>query len=186
MHSAHFSMKIQDQLSTRLNTPTPAEPAPRRPASEDRENSSGRRLNAFQFGASRFDGEALGGFAARLNYVGEHERALALFDASRMLTPRGVKWRDYGYFLAHLGMGDREAAVSAGIGLRGLDNKLYLAAVAISASIRGDTALAQVSKRTLLKREPNLRWMFERRAYAPDLIERLMQHLDAIDPPPHM
>lgn len=127
-----------------------------------------------------FDGEALGGFAARLNYVGEHQKALDLFDLSRQLTPGGVTWRDYGYFLAHLGLDDPEAAASAGIGLRGLDNELYLAAVAISASIRGDSALAQETKRTLLDREPDLRWMFERRAYAPDLIDRIMQRLDAI------
>ncbi len=127
-----------------------------------------------------FDGEALGGFAARINYVGGHERALALFDASRKLTPGGVTWRDYGYFLAHLGMGDLQAAASAGIGLKGLDNELYLAAVAISASIRGNDTLARETKRTLLEREPDLRWMFERRAYDADLIDKIMRLLDSI------
>ncbi len=127
-----------------------------------------------------FDGEAVGGFAARINIVGQHERALELFEVSRRLTPGGVAWRDYGYFLAHLGLGDLQAAAAAGIGLKGIDNELYLAAVAISASIRGDEALARETKQMLLEREPDIRWMFERRAYDADLIDKIMRQLEAI------
>lgn len=129
-----------------------------------------------------FDGEALGGFAARINYVGKHERALALFDASRSLTPGGVQWRDYGYFLAHLGMGNLQEAAEAGIALKGLKNELYLAAVAISASIRGEDALALETKQALLQREPDLRSMFERRAYHAELTETLVHQLNLIQP----
>ena len=127
-----------------------------------------------------FDGEAVGGFAARINIVGQHERALELFEVSRRLTPGGVAWRDYGYFLAHLGLGDLQAAGAAGIGLRGSGNELYLAAVAISASIRGDETLARETKQELLEREPDIRWMFERRAYDSDLIDKVMRERDAI------
>ena len=127
-----------------------------------------------------FDGEAVGGFAARLNYIGEHKRSLELFDLSRQLTPGGVTWRDYGYFLAYLGLNQLEAAASIGIGLRGLDNELYLAAVAISALIGGDLDLARETKAALLQEEPDLRWMFERRAYAPELVDKLMEQLDEI------
>lgn len=128
-----------------------------------------------------YDGEAVGGFAARLNYAGEHARALELFDISRLLTPGGVTWRDYGYFLAYLGLDEPEAAAAAGIGLRGLDNELYLAAVAISARIRGEREIAQQAKGRLLELEPDLRNMFERRAYSPDLVSRLVAGLEAID-----
>ncbi|MBF9058437.1 hypothetical protein HKCCSP123_04505 [Rhodobacterales bacterium HKCCSP123] len=127
-----------------------------------------------------FDGEAVGGFAARINIVGQHERALELFEVSRRLTPGGVAWRDYGYFLAHLGLGDLQAAAAAGIGLRGSGNELYLAAVAISASIRGDEALARETKQMLLEQEPDIRWMYERRAYDADLIDKIMMQLEAI------
>lgn len=127
-----------------------------------------------------FDGEAVGGFAARINIVGQHERALELFEVSSKLTPGGVAWRDYGYFLAHLGLDDLEAAAAAGIGLRGSGNELYLVAVAISASIRGDEAIARETKQMLLEREPDIRWMYERRAYASDLIDKIMRELDAI------
>ncbi|MBO9464777.1 hypothetical protein J7443_06020 [Tropicibacter sp. R15_0] len=128
-----------------------------------------------------FDGEALGGFAARLNYIGEHDQALALFDRSSMFIPGGLKWRDFGYFLAYLGKDDMARAAEAGLALRGLtNNSLYVVALAISHAHRGDAALAREMKALLLEQEPDIRDMFERRAYAPELVEKLMHHLDAI------
>ena len=128
-----------------------------------------------------FDGEAIGGLAARLNAVGEHHRAITLFDRSRVFVPGGVKWRDYGYFLAYFGLGDMDRAATAGLALRGLtDNPLYAAALAISRAEVGDLAEASALKKVLLHQEPDPRAMYARRAYSEDLILALMARLDAI------
>lgn len=86
-----------------------------------------------------FDGEAIGGYAARLNYVGQHAKARSLFRVSEQFIPGGVTWRDYGYFLAYLGEGDLDRAARAGISLIGLtNNSLYVVALAISYAHLGE------------------------------------------------
>ncbi|MCB1388116.1 MAG: tetratricopeptide repeat protein [Rhodobacteraceae bacterium] len=144
----------------------------------------GIRLGESAMRINPFDGESVGGIAARLNFAGEHARALELFDLSSQLTPGGVIWRDYGYFAAYLALGQREEAAAAGMRLFGQSNPLYLAALAISLSIRGETERASETKAELLLREPDPRAMYERRSYAPDLVDVLVSALDEIPPLP--
>ncbi|WP_375174308.1 tetratricopeptide repeat protein [Pseudooceanicola sp.] len=128
-----------------------------------------------------FDWRIVGGYGARLNTMGEHRRALALFAQSRQMSPRPASWRDYGIFLAHFGLGEMDEAADAAYSLIGNRNSLYLAALAIASAHRGTLTEARQATQRLRELVPNYEDIYARRGYAPELIARLVAALEAID-----
>lgn len=114
-----------------------------------------------------YDGTIAGGFATRLIIRGEYDRGLALLRRSRDLAPGSEPWRHFYAFLACFGRGDIETAASAAMALRGTEDPLYLAAMAIGHAVRGEMERAAEAKAARLVREPDARDMFERGGIAP-------------------
>jgi tetratricopeptide (TPR) repeat protein len=124
-----------------------------------------------------YDGEIVGGFAAQLNIAGYFEKALKMFELSIKLNPGLYRWRNYGIFLANLGNGELQKAGDASLALEGSHNPLYLAAMAIGYNRLGRTFEARDNYSQLMKLEPNIIDMYERRRYSPTLTRKLVSEL---------
>ncbi len=127
------------------------------------------------------DGSILGGFASRLVTVGRYEEALEMFDRSMNQNPGQLHWRNYGVFLAQIGIGNRARAAEISPTLEGADNPLLLAATAIGMNIVGRSEEAQVRYEQLLAQESDVRDMYERRKYDTDLVSALMTEIQRLE-----
>ncbi|MCI4662061.1 MAG: hypothetical protein MRY63_09610 [Neomegalonema sp.] len=150
---------------------------------------SGDRAQFIQLGErmvalNPLDIDNLESFAARLNYMGRHERALELFTQAEALEPVGQGWRAYGFFLAHLGLGQREKAAARIASLSGSKNPLYLAAVAMAENWAGNRAGAQDRLAQAAAADPgfagDFREPYERRRYDGALVDLLSAQLRLI------
>lgn len=130
------------------------------------------------------DGSVLGGFASRLVSVGLYEEALEMFDRSMDLNPGQLHWRNYGVFLAQLGIGNRAGAAEVSPTLEGSINPLLLAATAIGMNISGRSEEAQARYQKLLSFEPDVRDMYERRSYEAGLVNALMEEIHSLEKMP--
>ncbi|SMP35091.1 tetratricopeptide repeat protein [Shimia sagamensis] len=127
------------------------------------------------------DGSILGGFASRLVSVGHYADALEMFERSMELNPGQLNWRNYGVFLAQIGVGNRAGAAEISPTLEGANNPLLLAATAIGLNIVGRREEAQARYEQLLEQEPDVREMYERRKYEAGLVTALMAEIQRLE-----
>ncbi|MFY0661363.1 MAG: hypothetical protein JXR15_12785 [Shimia sp.] len=127
------------------------------------------------------DGSILGGFASRLVSVGHYAEALEMFERSMELNPGQLHWRNYGVFLAQIGIGNRIGAAEVSPTLEGSNNPLLLAATAIGMNILGRSEEAQARYEQLLTFEPDVREMYERRKYDAGLVAALMEEIESLE-----
>jgi len=144
-----------------------------------------RRAGETAVALNPFDASILGGFASRLNALGDHERALELLRRAEILKPIDANWRHYAFFLASFALGDSDVAIARSRALAGSQNPLYLAARAIGAQLAGENNLARDMLSQLREAEPTFidspREMYVRRRYNSRLIDQLVDALASIE-----
>ena len=132
-----------------------------------------RRLNPF-------DGDIIGGIAVHLVTLGEFEQGMELLERAGEILPGAVRWRDYGYFLAHFALGEMDMAAGRALALAGSRNPLYLAAVAIGYEHLGNHERAQASLAALESAGVDIVALYDSRNYAPRLAEALVASIREI------